>query len=46
MLGVPVPRPTQRSVLECLTKARLGQAMPDYDRREEDLRRMGPRLEW
>ena len=26
--------------------ARLGQAMPDYDRRKEDLRRLGPRLEW
>ena len=26
--------------------ARLGQAMPDYDRRKEELRRLGPRLEW
>lgn len=25
---------------------RLGQAMPDYDRRKDELRRMGPRLEW
>lgn len=26
--------------------ARLGQAMPDYDRRKQDLRKLGPRLEW
>lgn len=25
---------------------RLGQAMPDYDRRKEELRRLGPRLQW
>lgn len=25
---------------------RLGQAMPDYDRRKDELRRVGPRLEW
>lgn len=25
---------------------RLGQAMPDYDRRKAELRRLGPRLEW
>ena len=24
----------------------LGRAMPDYDRRKDALRRMGPRLEW
>ncbi|MCR9161682.1 MAG: M48 family metallopeptidase [Nannocystaceae bacterium] len=26
--------------------ARLGQAMPDYDRRKEELRKLGPTLEW
>lgn len=25
---------------------RLGQTMPDYDRRKDELRRVGPRLEW